>query len=148
MNYELYTAYIVHTCQTTYSVSNYMENVSTHTTGYTQSFEPHVAYMCTCMYTEGIHNYVVITLCVQTFAGCYLENVSYMTTLQKFISANASILFTTLQPLKYSSIIEQLISTGRFKEYCWLLLEVLTLICMCRYHVLPISRTAYILKIL
>ena len=44
-------------------MSNYMENISTHTMGYTQSFESHVVYMCTCMYTEGIHNYVVISVC-------------------------------------------------------------------------------------
>jgi len=72
---------------------------------YMQSFEPHFVYMCKCMYTEGIYNYVLITSCVQTIAECYLVNAPYVRTFHNFISTNASILFATSQALEYSSII-------------------------------------------
>ena len=78
---------------------------TTHTMGYMQSFEPHFVYMCTGMYTEGIYNYVLITSCVQTIAECYLVNAPYVRIFHSIISTNASILFATSQPLKYSSII-------------------------------------------
>ena len=72
--------------------------------GYMQSFEPHFVYMCTGMYTEGIYNYVLITSCVETIAECYLVNAPYVRTFHNIIATNASILFATSQPLKYSGI--------------------------------------------